>query len=41
MKRPSPKELLSRLRRRLLDLLARVIAPMHPTNKSGNNMSQR
>jgi len=29
------------LRRRLIDLLARVIAPMHPTNASGNNQSQR
>lgn len=41
MKPPPPKELLTRLRRRLLDVLARVLAPMHPTNKSGNNVSQR
>lgn len=30
-----------RLRDRLLELLARILAPMHPTNASGNNVSQR
>lgn len=31
----------ARLRERLLELLARLFAPMHPTNASGNNVSQR
>lgn len=30
-----------RLRARILELLARLVTPMHPTNASGNNMSQR
>lgn len=29
------------LRDRILRLLARLVTPMHPTNASGNNMSQR
>lgn len=29
------------LRQRILSILARIIAPMHRTNASGNNMSQR
>lgn len=37
----SLKTRLPALKDRLLALLARVLAPMHPTNKSGNNMSQR
>lgn len=29
------------LRARLLALLAKLVSPMHRTNSSGNNMSQR
>lgn len=38
---PSWKDRLRPLKGRLLDLLARVVVPLHPTNKSGNNASTR
>lgn len=38
LRRPTPRR---PWKDRLLALVAKVIAPMHPTNPSGNNLSQR